>query len=68
LADKLGNTRTANMIIMGAYIEYTGVLTKETVVGAMPTFIKRKNLVPLNKLALEKGIAFVKEMAVKEAN
>ena len=56
------------MIIMGAYIEYTGVLTKETVVGAMPTFIKRKNLVPLNKLALEKGIAFVKEMAVKEAN
>ena len=61
LADKLGNTRVANMIVLGAYIEYTGVLTKETVINALPNFIKKKNLVPLNKLAIEKGIAFMKE-------
>jgi Pyruvate/2-oxoacid:ferredoxin oxidoreductase gamma subunit len=61
LADKLGNTRIANMVILGAYIEITGVLKKETVFDALPNFLKRKTLVPLNKLAIEKGMVFVRE-------
>jgi len=61
LADKLGNTRTANMIVLGAYIEYTGVLRKETVVDALPNFLKKKTLVPLNKVAIEKGVEYVRE-------
>ncbi len=60
LADTLGNTRVANMIVLGAYIQKTGVLKKETVFDALPNFLKKKTLVPLNKLAIEKGIEFVK--------
>ncbi len=60
LADQLGNTRVANMIVLGAYIEKTGVLTKETVFEALPNFLKKKTLVPLNKMAIEKGIEFIK--------
>ncbi len=61
MADTLGNTRTANMIILGAYIEYTGVLKKETVFDALPLFIKRKNLIDLNIKAIEKGIEVIRE-------
>ena len=61
MADTLGNTRAANMILLGAYIHYAGVLKKETVINALPNFIKRRNLVPLNALAIEKGIEFAKE-------
>jgi 2-oxoisovalerate ferredoxin oxidoreductase beta subunit len=62
LADTMGNTRIANMIVLGAYIEKTGVLTKETVFEALPNFLKKKTLVPLNKMAIEKGIEFVKNL------
>ena len=61
LADKLGNTRIANMIVLGAYIEITGVLKKETVFEALPNFLKKKTLVPLNKIAVEKGMEYVRE-------
>ncbi len=61
MADKLGNTRVANMIILGAYLEYTGVLEKATVVQALPHFIKRKNLIPLNEQAINAGMEFVRE-------
>ncbi len=59
MADNLGNTRIANMIVLGAYIAYTGVMTKEVVVDALPVFIKHKKLIPLNVQALDKGITFV---------
>jgi len=60
MADTLGNTRVANMIVLGAYIARTGILDLETVIDALPNFIKRKNLIPLNKTAVQKGIQYVK--------
>ena len=62
MADKLGNTRIANMIVLGAYIGYTTVLSKDVVIAALPTFIKRKNLIPLNVQAIEKGIEFAAQL------
>ena len=62
MADELGNTRTANMVILGAYIAYSGVLSKQTVLGALPSFIKRKNLVPLNEKAIELGVKYVTDL------
>jgi len=59
IADNLGNTRTANMVIMGAFIAYTSVLVKQTVIDSLPFFIKRKNLIPLNEKAIVKGMDFV---------
>ncbi len=59
MADQLGNTRIANMVILGAYIALTGCLSKESIAAALPAVVKRKNLVPLNLQALEKGMEFV---------
>jgi 2-oxoisovalerate ferredoxin oxidoreductase beta subunit len=65
MADNLGNTRAANMVILGAYIAYSGVLLAETVLGALPSFIKRKNLVPLNEQAIKVGMKYVTELRSK---
>jgi 2-oxoisovalerate ferredoxin oxidoreductase beta subunit len=63
IADELGNTRTANMIILGAYMAYTGLLPKQVLFAALPVFIKRKNLIQLNEQAIEKGIEFANQAA-----
>ncbi len=60
IADKLGNTRVANMVVLGSYIAKTGLLSKEAVISAFPIFIKRKNLIPLNEAAMQKGMDWVK--------
>ncbi len=59
MADGLGNTRVANMVVLGAYIAYTKLMTKEVLFSALPVFIKRKNLISLNEQAIEKGMEFV---------
>ena len=59
IADSLGDSRAANMVIMGAYIAHTSILEKATVFEALPGFLKRKHLVPLNQKAIEKGMEFV---------
>ncbi|MDZ7315517.1 MAG: 2-oxoacid:acceptor oxidoreductase family protein [candidate division KSB1 bacterium] len=60
MADELGNTRVANMIILGAYIALSGILPAECAMEALPFIIKRKNLLPLNRTAVEKGMEFVR--------
>ena len=60
IADNLGNTRTANMVVFGAYLAYTSILTKDVAVQALPQIIKRKNLIELNETALERGIEYIK--------
>jgi len=61
IADGLGNTRVANMVVLGAYIALTKLMSKEVVFSALPVFIKRKNLISLNEQAIEKGMEFVFE-------
>jgi 2-oxoisovalerate ferredoxin oxidoreductase beta subunit len=58
IAAKLGNARMANMVVLGAYAGYTGVLAKETCVAALDTLIKKKTLVELNVKAIEEGYEF----------
>lgn len=62
IADQLGNTRGANMVILGAYIAYTRILPKEAIFAAMPSLIKRANLIPLNQQCVEKGMEFVENL------
>lgn len=63
LADELGNTRIANMVTVGALMEMTGLLDKEAVFKAMPVFITRERLIPLNQQAVEKGMEFIRQMS-----
>ncbi|MCK4546746.1 MAG: 2-oxoacid:acceptor oxidoreductase family protein [Candidatus Eisenbacteria sp.] len=58
VADELGNSRAANMVMLGAYIGKTGLLSRESVMEALDLVIKRKNLIDLNIKAIDKGIEY----------
>ncbi|MEJ2543299.1 MAG: 2-oxoacid:acceptor oxidoreductase family protein [Calditrichaceae bacterium] len=58
LADKLGNTRTANMITLAAYAAYTGLFSKETLYETLKTAIKRRVLIDINKKAVDVGYEY----------
>ncbi|MEJ2634625.1 MAG: 2-oxoacid:acceptor oxidoreductase family protein [Calditrichia bacterium] len=71
MADELGNTRIANMIILGAYVGYANVLNKETLFETLNFIISRQRLIEINKQAIEKGYEFGRELArlqAKETN
>lgn len=63
LADELGNSKVANMIMLGAYVELTKVVKFESILEAFKkVFGERKaHLIPLNKQALEKGAEAIRK-------
>lgn len=62
IADELGNMRVANMVMLGSYIEATGVLKFDTVVNMLRNIFtgKKAHLVEINQQALQRGAACVK--------
>lgn len=62
--EKLGNTRVANMIILGSFVELTCAVTLDSVVGALKKVLPdyRHHLIPLNQQALEIGMELAKTM------
>ena len=60
IASKLGNLRTANMVILGAYLAATKVVSCDTVINSMKKVLPERHhkLIPLNEEALAKGIEF----------
>jgi 2-oxoisovalerate ferredoxin oxidoreductase beta subunit len=58
MADELGNTRTANMLTMGAYCGYTGLMSKDTIYEALKSAIKRKRFMDINIKAVDTGYEF----------
>jgi 2-oxoisovalerate ferredoxin oxidoreductase beta subunit len=65
MADKLGNTRTANMITLAAYSAYTGMYSKDTLYETLKSAIKRKGLIELNEKAIDAGYEFGLEHRLK---
>lgn len=66
LATELGNVRMANMVLLGAFVTLTGLVTLETVKQQLDAHLsqrQRKWLEP-NYEALDKGAALVKEELV----
>ena len=59
LGDEAGNLKTANMVALGAYVRYTGILEYQMVIELLPEFITRKNLIEVNKKAILKGVEAV---------
>jgi 2-oxoglutarate ferredoxin oxidoreductase subunit gamma len=57
IADKLGNIRTANMVILGAYLKVMKLATIPQVEQALKSAIpaKRANLIELNLKAIQAG-------------
>ncbi len=61
IAKELGNSKVANMVMLGAYVAATGILKKETIEHMIHEMFtgKKAKLVPLNLEALSRGIACV---------
>lgn len=58
IAESVGNARTANMVMLGAIIEKTGVITENGAMEALKYIFgpKKEHLLPLNRDALRKGM------------
>ena len=64
IAKEVGSIKVANMVLLGAYLELSGCISKDTVFNK--TFPKKfsgakEKFIPLNRAAVEKGIEYCKE-------
>jgi 2-oxoglutarate ferredoxin oxidoreductase subunit gamma len=57
LATEMGNARLANMILIGAYVEATGVVSQESLVNSLTKVISERNarFIPQNIEAIKLG-------------
>ncbi|MGD8506112.1 MAG: 2-oxoacid:acceptor oxidoreductase family protein [Candidatus Bathyarchaeota archaeon] len=61
LASQVGEEKTANMVMLGAYVAYTGVVAKEALKEALKEFLgaKKRRFFSANVKAFEKGMKSV---------
>lgn len=59
ISDELGNPRGIGLVALGAYIEASGVTSLDSMLSALRKVLPpaRHNLIPLNKLSIERGMA-----------
>jgi 2-oxoisovalerate ferredoxin oxidoreductase beta subunit len=57
LADKLGDQKVGNMVMLGALLEATGILEPEQVTGALHSLVKNQKYFDLDLKALDLGAA-----------
>ena len=62
IATEIGNSKVANIVMLGAYLELTKVVSVDSVIEALKKVFgpDKQHLVPLNKEALDRGAAAVK--------
>lgn len=62
IANELGNSKIANMVMLGAYLELTKVVKTESVVEAFKKVFgeSKSHLIPINQEALVKGAEAIK--------
>lgn len=63
MANDLGNSRVANMILLGAFLYYAQVVSEGAVIESLKKVLgeEKQHLIEVNKLALQKGASFVGE-------
>ncbi len=62
LATEMGNARLANMILIGAYVEATGIVSQEALIGSLSKVISERNarFIPQNIEAIKLGASRVR--------
>lgn len=57
VAEEIGNVRAANMIVLGAYVQSTGIVSLDSLIAALPEVLPphRHKLIPINEKALRRG-------------
>lgn len=63
ISNKFGNTKSANMVLLGAFIAKTGLLKKTSVFEAIESSMpeRRKKSIEVNKRAIMEGIRFIED-------
>ena len=61
MANSIGASQIANVILLTVYALVSGAITLETLQKIIPLSIKRKNLVDINMQAIEAGISWHRE-------
>ncbi len=61
MADQLGSTRAANMVMLGALVERTGSIRAETVFSTLTQVIKNEKLLDIDRRAITAGIEFARQ-------
>ena len=54
-ANEMGNPKVANMIMLGAYLQKTGILNPESVLASLADHGSREELIKFNRRAMELG-------------
>ncbi len=67
LAHELGNDRSLNMVMLGAVVAVTGIVSQEAVFKAIETVLegKKTNVIKMNQDACARGAAFMAEKALE---
>jgi len=63
IADKLGSTKTANIVMMGALLEETECLAPGTALSVLEDKVKKVDLLEIDRKALTAGRLFVDDQA-----
>ena len=63
IADKLGSTKTANIVMMGALLEETECLAPGTALSVLQDKVKKLDLLEIDRKALAAGRQFIDEQA-----
>jgi 2-oxoglutarate ferredoxin oxidoreductase subunit gamma len=61
MANRLGSTATASVILLAAYAAATGVVRTETLEKVIPYSLNKKDLIEINLKAVEAGVDFVRQ-------
>jgi 2-oxoisovalerate ferredoxin oxidoreductase beta subunit len=59
IADELGHTRVANLVMVGAYLSHTGMFSEAEVNATMGHILKRADMLEVNRQAVEHGFRAV---------
>ncbi|MFZ0819769.1 MAG: 2-oxoacid:acceptor oxidoreductase family protein [Candidatus Acidiferrales bacterium] len=59
IADKLGSTKAANMVLLGALLEETDCLSPETAARVIEEKVRKAGLIEINRMALHAGREFI---------
>ncbi|MDF2790419.1 MAG: pyruvate/ketoisovalerate oxidoreductase, gamma subunit [Neobacillus sp.] len=69
IAADLGNARVANMILLGAFIERTKVVTSDSIIESLKKVLSKEkhHLIEVNKQAINKGASFVDLRGIRQS-
>ena len=65
IADKLGSTKVANMVMLGGLLELTRALAPETAIGVLKAKVKNTKLLELDCKAIEAGASYTRKCALE---